>query len=145
MGSRQDYLRLQKEVIDIAKGAGRDPSEIEIIAVSKNFSWNEVEPVYTAGCRNFGENRIQEALEKQGAAPHDVQWHFIGALQTNKVRKAVGRFAWIHSVDSVELAKKISQVGEELGFISSILLQVNISGEKTRTGICSRAFAVEFS
>lgn len=134
--SAKNYLSVKEKVRHHAIKCNRDPNEITIVAVSKGYSWDQVAPVYQAGCRLFGENRLQEALEKkEKAAENDIQWHFIGTLQTNKVRQSVGQFALIHSVDSVELAEKINQVSLEKECVSAILLQVNVSGEKSKHGL----------
>lgn len=125
MSAKSNYLNLIKEI----------PPKVTLVAVSKGFSWENVKPAYDAGCRNFGENRIQEALPKIEEAPKDIQWHFIGPLQLNKVRKAIGRFVLIHSVDDPKLAKKISECSLEVNLVTSILLQVNTSGEESKQGL----------
>jgi pyridoxal phosphate enzyme (YggS family) len=95
--------------------------QARLVAVTKGHSWDECQPLYREGIRDFGENRLQEALPKMEEAPVDARWHFIGTLQKNKVNKVAGRFALIHSVDSFELAEKISKTAPQ-----DILLQVNI-------------------
>jgi len=142
MASAVDRYRLLKnEIAEVALKCNRDPQEIKLVAVSKNQTWDKVAPIYTEGCRDFGENRVQEALLKMAMAPLDCHWHFIGALQKNKVRKIVysspklGSFALIHSVDSLELAKKISEVSEELCLNTALLIQVNTSGEQSKQGM----------
>jgi pyridoxal phosphate enzyme (YggS family) len=95
--------------------------EARLVAVTKGHSWEECLPLYREGIRDFGENRLQEALPKMEEAPLGARWHFIGTLQKNKVSKVAGRFALIHSVDSFELAEKISKTAPQ-----AILLQVNI-------------------
>ncbi len=131
----EKYTQLLNEIAEIALKSGRNPNEIKLIAVSKTLPWKCVEPVYKDGCRDFGENRLQEALEKRIEAPKDVLWHFIGSLQKNKVRMAVGQFVMIHSVDTLELAKKISECSLDANLKTKILLQVNTSGEKTKQGL----------
>lgn len=101
----------------------------KLVVVTKNQPLSKILEVYQEGCRDFGENRIQEALGKMEVAPQDINWHFIGTLQKNKVNKAIGKFSLIHSVDSFELAEKLSKKTEE-----SILLQVNTSGESSKHG-----------
>lgn len=108
--------------------------EVTVVAVSKQRSLEDILQVYRAGCRDFGENRVPEALEKIEKAPQDIRWHFIGMLQRKKVPKVIGKFALIHSVDSPELAKKISLCSADRGAETSLLLQVNTSGEKTKHG-----------
>ncbi len=109
-----------------------------IIAVTKYVDENKMIEAYEAGLRDFGENKVQDALRKLENLPLEMKnnstWHFIGHLQSNKVRKVVGKFDYIHSVDSFELAKKISDVAQEMGIIQKILIEVNISEEKSKFG-----------
>lgn len=133
--SETQFLSIKKTIDEIALRAGRDPQTITLVAVSKGHPQDLIDSAYKDGCREFGESRIQEALKKIAACPHDIQWHFIGTLQMNKVAKTIGRFVMIHSVDSLELAKKISQASLEKGTKTSVLLQLNTSGEKTKHGL----------
>lgn len=130
-----DYLEVKRTVDRIAQENGRRPEEITLAAVSKGRTQEEIYQAYHMGCRDFGESRIQEALQKISLCPTDIRWHLIGTLQKNKVVKAVGTFCLIHSVDSFELAEKISQVSVSAGVNTSILLQVNTSGEITKHGL----------
>lgn len=130
-----NYSHILDEISETAMACGRAPKEITLIAVSKGYPWDVVEPAYASGCRDFGESRLQEALPKIDLAPADIRWHLIGTLQKNKVAKAIGIFSLIHSVDTPELATKISQCSEERGVITPILLQVNTSGETTKHGL----------
>jgi len=111
----------------------------KIIAVTKYVDESKVIEAFDAGLRDFGENKVQDALKKLENLPPEIlknsTWHFIGHLQSNKVRKVVGKFEYIHSVDSLALAKKISDVAKEMGIIQKILIEVNISQEKTKFGI----------
>lgn len=109
-------------------------AEVSLVAVSKGRSIQEIEETYRTGCRDFGESRVQEALEKIEQLPSDIRWHFIGRLQKNKVNKVVGRFALIHAVDSWDLAEKISISSLAKEITSSVLCAVNTSGEKTKAG-----------
>ena len=131
----ENYRRLKDEIMDAAIACGRKPEEIQLIAVSKDQLWENVAPIYQEGCRDFGENRLQEAFTKIDAAPSDCRWHFIGTLQKNKVKKAIDRFEMIHSVDSLELAKKISEASVNSHLVTNILLQVNTSGEESKHGM----------
>lgn len=126
---------LEARIAAIAKDCRRNPTDIQLVAVSKTFPIDLIQQAYEAGCRDFGENRIQEVLEKMPLLSSDIRWHFIGTLQANKVNKAVGAFHLIHSVDSLELANKISTVSEKKGVITPILLEVNTSGEETKHGL----------
>lgn len=135
-----NYLRVKQRVAEIARNCGRDPNDILIVTVSKGHLWEETYSAYAAGCRHFGESRIQEALEKIPEAPQDVHWHLIGTLQSNKVSKAIGKFTLIHSIDTFELALKISQASQKAQIATSILLQVNTSGEKAKYGLSAEAW-----
>lgn len=129
------YTALLNSISSIAKAYGRNPNELTLVAVTKNHSWNEIEPLYWAGQRLFGENRLQPSLEKIAQAPKECEWHFIGPLQKNKVRKIISHFSLIHSVDTFELAKKISECSLETSVVTRILLQVNTSGETSKQGM----------
>ena len=117
-----------------AAAAGRAPGDIRLIAVSKTFGIAHVEAAAAAGLRDLGENRVQEALEKQAAAPAlPVRWHLIGHLQSNKARKAVA-FDWIHSVDSAALLGRLDRAADDARRSPRILAQVDLAGEATKHG-----------
>jgi pyridoxal phosphate enzyme (YggS family) len=109
--------------------AGRDPSEVAIVAVTKGFGAEACLQALEAGLHILGENRVQEALEKMEAVP-DAEWHLIGHLQTNKVKQAAGRFSLIQSVDSVRLAEAIAHVVPA----QAVLVEVNVSREPQKSG-----------
>lgn len=136
MSSITEKWRSLRDHIDlVAKQCCRSPHEINVVAASKYANVDQIKEANNAGCRSFGENRLQDALLKQEQITHqDIDWHFIGSLQTKKVPKAVGLFSLIHSVDSVELAQKIASVSQAKNIKSSILLQVNVSQEPTKHG-----------
>jgi pyridoxal phosphate enzyme (YggS family) len=140
-----NYLELKRNISQLALQHGRDPKEITLLVVSKTHTWDEVAPLYDAGCRDFGESRVQEALEKMNQAPKDIKWHFIGTLQKNKVAKVIGKFALIHSIDTLDLAQKISELSVQHELITPILLQVNISGEETKHGMTIDSLRHQFS
>lgn len=119
-----------------AERAGRDPATIGLVAVTKGRSLADIQELYQQGCRVFGESRVQEARLKQEQLPKDIDWHLIGTLQGNKVAKAVGHFALIHSVDRPALAQALAA---HKG-ISRCLLQVNTSGETSKRGLSPRAW-----
>ncbi|WP_267192538.1 YggS family pyridoxal phosphate-dependent enzyme [Parvivirga hydrogeniphila] len=127
------YRAVRRAVADAADAAGRDPDDITIVAVTKNVGVAEIRQAIAAGIRDFGENRVQEFLGKYGLFP-DVRWHFIGTLQSNKVKDVVGRAVLIHSVDSVDLLARIDRIASERGVVQPVLLQVNVSGEATKHG-----------
>jgi len=118
-----------------ARGAGRDPSSIRLVAVSKTFPIAAVREACAAGHRDFGENRVQEALDKIAESPDlDLRWHLLGHLQTNKARKAASAFAMIQSLDSVDLLRKLDAAAAESGCSPELLVQVDLAGEATKYG-----------
>ncbi|CRX39385.1 YggS family pyridoxal phosphate-dependent enzyme [Estrella lausannensis] len=128
-----DYWQLLASIDSIAAREGRN-DEVRLIAVSKNQPVEKLLGLYKQGCRLFGESKVQEWVSKKEALPKDIEWHFIGTLQKNKVRKVVGEVSLIHSIDSLELAKKVAEVSVEKGVTSHILLEVNTSMEGTKHG-----------
>ena len=132
-----DNLRAVRARIDAAaRRASRDPGGISLIAVSKTFDASAVRAACAAGQRHFGENKVQEALQKmQETADLQVKWHLIGHLQTNKARKAATSFACIHSVDSVELLRRLDDAAADAGLKPEILVQVDLAGEETKFGV----------
>lgn len=138
------YLEILQQVQDFARKNKRDPKSITLVAVTKGRTVDEILSLYQLGCRNFGESRVDEALEKMEKLPKDIQWHLIGTLQKNKVRKVMGKFALIHSVDTPELAKKISECSLETGLKTPILLQANTSGEESKHGLSFEEWLEKF-
>lgn len=121
---------------EAARKAGRNPDSIRLIAVSKQVSSEKIIEANQAGAKLFGENKAQEAVSKMDEVnAKDVSWHFIGHLQTNKIKYLGSRFALIHSVDSLSLAEKISAYCEGQNRKQAVLLQVNISGEEAKFGM----------
>ncbi len=112
---------------------------IRIVAVTKYFDKNAIESAYRAGLRDFGESRALEAIEKINKLDDEIRqkstYHFIGHLQTNKVKHVVGFFDYIHSVDSLKVAKEIAKCAAEKGIVQKILIQVNVADEKSKFGI----------
>ncbi len=124
----KNYLRLKKEIASLSPSTN-------LLVVSKNHPYANIAPIYEAGCRDFGENRVQELLEKMEGAPADIRWHFIGTLQKNKVAKIVGKVALIHSVDTPDLAAKINACSAKQNICAKVLLQVNTSNEPAKHGL----------
>ncbi|MDP1879869.1 MAG: YggS family pyridoxal phosphate-dependent enzyme [Parachlamydiaceae bacterium] len=129
------YFEILENVRRLSKRCGRDPGSIKLLAVSKNRDIDQIQQVFNEGCLDFGESRWQEAKEKILFLPENIQWHFIGTLQSNKVNPVISNFSLIHSVDHFSLLKKISQVSHEKQINTSVLLQVNTSGELTKHGL----------
>jgi PLP dependent protein len=118
-----------------ALSAGRDSSSIRLVAVSKTFPIESVREAWLAGQRDFGENRVQEALQKIGAGTDlDIRWHLLGHLQTNKARRAAGAFSTIQSVDSVDLLERLDRAAAEAGTAPELLVQVDLAQEATKFG-----------
>lgn len=133
----QGRLALVRERIARACAkVGRDPAGVTLVAVSKFHPPEAVAALRACGQRIFGESYVQEALPKMEALAHaDIQWHFIGRLQKNKARFAVGRFALIHTVDSVELAQTLQKRALAAGIVQPVLLQVNVDDEPQKAGV----------
>ncbi len=129
-----NYNRLNDEIRSLCKDAGRDESECTLIAVSKTKPVDLIKDAYAAGCRDFGENYVQELVDKIHQLPGDIRWHMIGHLQTNKVKYIVGKTYLIHSVDSIKLAREIGKISVKNGVISDILLEVNVAKEESKFG-----------
>lgn len=127
------FESIRRQVADAADVAGRDPADVAIVAVTKTVGIEEIRSAVEAGLCDFGENRVQEFLGKYGLFP-DVRWHFIGTLQTNKVKDVVGKASLIHSVDSVRLLDEIQRRADAADVVQPVLLQVNVSGEASKHG-----------
>lgn len=126
---------IRKRIEETVKACGRTAGSVRLVAVSKTFPAEAVQCAYDCGQRVFGENRVQELTQKVPVLPADIEWHLIGHLQHNKVRAAVERASWIHSVDSLSLLKRIISISEELGKAPKLLLEVNVSGEESKFGL----------
>lgn len=125
----------RKELIAVCKRSGRDPQTITLVAVSKKQPVHKILKAYYDKQIDFGENYVQEALEKQEEITFsDVRWHLIGPIQTNKINKILGRFHLIHSIDSFETAVELNKRAEVHKLNVSILLQVNLANEETKSG-----------
>jgi len=126
-----------------AQSAGRDPASVRLVAVSKTFPIESIAEAFAAEQRDFGENRVQEALQKielalqkiDQSADQSIRWHLLGHLQTNKARKAAPAFAMIQSVDSVELIHKLDQAAADTPHAPDLLIQVDLAGETTKFGV----------
>jgi len=128
--------RVKNRIAEAALQCGRQPESIRLVAVTKTVPVEKIREAREAGVDVFGENKVQEALEKiDRLGSEGIHWHFIGHLQKNKVRHVVGRFELIHSVDSVDLARLIHLKSVEQGGVAPILIQVNISGEASKSGV----------
>lgn len=129
------FDQVRSVIYSAARRAGRDSNEVELVAVSKTHPPELVREAFEeAGQEIFGENRVQEALIKMPSLPARLQWHLIGPLQANKIRKALPYFDLLHGVDSTEMACNTDRIASEMGLFPKVLLQVNVSGEGSKHG-----------
>ncbi len=129
-----NYLRIKKNMEEILVKSGRKADDALLIAVSKTKPIELMQPVYDAGCRDFGENHVQEIVDKYDKMPSDIRWHMIGHLQTNKVKYIVDKVYMIHSVDTLHLAEVISKEAVKKNVTVKILLEVNVAEEESKFG-----------
>ncbi len=130
----ENVRRIKERMEAAAKRAGRKPEEIRLVAVSKTVDAERVLQAVQAGVEILGENYVQEAKKKIDRMGHQVSWHLIGHLQTNKAKIAVRLFDLIHSVDNLELAEELNRAADQQAKVLPILLQINLSGEATKFG-----------
>jgi pyridoxal phosphate enzyme (YggS family) len=132
---------LHERITKAARGVGRDPSSVRLLAVSKAFPATSVAEAARAGQRAFGENYVQEAIDKidalAGSAHQPLEWHFIGPIQSNKTRAIAERFDWVQSVDRVKVAERLADQRPANLPPLNVLLQVNVSGEATKGGVAA--------
>jgi pyridoxal phosphate enzyme (YggS family) len=126
---------VRQRIASSAERAGRDGSEIRLVAVSKTFPASAIAEALRAGVTDFGENRAQELIEKAPECEQRVRWHFVGHLQTNKVRAVTGQAVLIHGVDSLRLAEAIDRRASRLNLVQDILIEVNVAADPTKHGI----------
>ena len=126
---------VKKRIEDACKRAGRDPSEVTLIAVSKTKPLSDIEEVLDLGIHEFGENKVQELVDKYEHIKEPVNWHMIGHLQTNKVKYIVDKVKLIHSVDSLKLANTISKEAVKKGVNVDVLIEVNVANEESKFGV----------
>ena len=126
---------VQENIRKACERSGRNPEDVTLIAVSKTKPVSDIEQIYAAGIREFGENKVQEMNDKQKVLPGDINWHMIGHLQRNKVKYIVYNVAMIHSVDSVRLAEEISKEAVKKNVTVDILVEVNVAKEESKFGL----------
>lgn len=134
MSIGENLLHIRELIAAAARRAGRDPETVRLVAVSKTKPAAAVDEAARAGQRLFGENYVQEFTTKAKEVNAPVEWHFIGALQSNKVRQIAGLVTLIHSVDRLSLAQEIERQWAKLDAVCDVLIQVNIAGEATKSG-----------
>jgi len=131
----KNYQNVLNEMTEVLRKSGRDSNACTLIAVSKTKPVEMMLPVYEAGCRDFGENKVQEIMDKYDKMPSDVRWHMIGHLQTNKIKYIIDKVYMIHSVDSLHLAEAISKEAVKKNVTARILLEVNVAKEESKFGV----------
>lgn len=132
---KENLAEVEKNICAACERAGRERSEVTLITVSKTNPVPSLKEAMDCGVRIFGENKVQEMLEKQEELPDTVEWHMIGHLQRNKVKYLMGKVALIHSVDSLRLAQEISKEAVKQGITQNILIEINVAEEESKFGI----------
>jgi pyridoxal phosphate enzyme (YggS family) len=123
-------------IAQAARAAGRDPGEVRLVAVSKTFPAAALREAHAAGQRAFGENYVQEGLEKiRTAGLADIEWHLVGPIQSNKTRDVAEHFSWVHGVDREKIARRLSDARPAALAPLQVCLQVNVSGEASKSGV----------
>ena len=133
----ENYKRVLENMNKAAQASDRDMREITLLAATKTVEVEVLNHAYRQGIRYMGENRVQEFLQKNDALDKNVHRHFIGTLQTNKVKQIVGKVELIQSVDSLKLAKEIAKQSKAQGIVSDVLVEINIGNETSKSGILS--------
>ncbi len=126
---------IRKGIAEAAARSGRDAEAVTLLAVSKTVGEEAVQEAFRGGVRAFGENRVQEYLRKSTALTDEIRWHFIGRLQTNKVRMLAGRPLLIHSLDRLSLLEEMVRISKRTDCSWEALVEVNVSGEASKAGV----------
>ncbi len=134
----ENVARVRDRIAVAARRAGRDPSDVLLVAITKTHGLEVLEAACEAGLRHFGENRVEEAEDKVRAArellPGDVVWHMVGHIQSRKTRDVAPLFEWVHSVDRLKIARRLSDAYGDEGRVLDALIEVNLSGEESKYG-----------
>ena len=131
----QNFAEVENNIKQACERAGRKRDEVTLIAVSKTKPVEMLQEAYDLGTRVFGENKVQEIVDKYDALPNDISWHMIGHLQRNKIKYIIDKVELIHSVDSVRLAEAIEKEASKHNLIANILMEVNVAKEDTKFGL----------
>ena len=131
----ENYKEIASIVDETCTSCGRAREDVTLIAVSKTKPVELLQEAYHAGARDFGENKVQEIMDKYDKLPDDIRWHMIGHLQTNKVKYIADKVYMIHSVDSVKLALEINKQALKVNRVIPVLIEVNIAGEDSKFGV----------
>lgn len=133
---QQNFYRVVERIYKAAYQSGRDPDEVKLIVVTKSQPLEKIQSALAAGAKRLGENYVEEANLKIQSVQYEYQpeWHMIGHIQSRKAKAVCESFDWIHSLDSVKLAMRMNRIAQEAGRILPVLLEFNVSGEKTKFG-----------
>ena len=134
MGTKERYEKTAAELQDVCRKVGRDPASVTLVGVSKTVGPDEVALAIEGGARDFGENRPDQLMEKHDLYPQ-VNWHFIGNIQSRRIHDIVGRAVLIHSLYQEKHARKIDEIAGKAGIVQDVLLEVNVSGEESKSGL----------
>lgn len=135
-GIAGNLQRIRQRLGEFERKYARERGSVQLLAVSKTQAADRIAEAFTAGQRDFGENYLQEALDKQAALAHlPIRWHFIGPIQSNKTRAIAERFAWVHSVDRLRIARRLAEQRQPGCEPLKVLLQVNLCGEASKSGM----------
>lgn len=132
---KDNLEQIHMNIKKAAQKAKRDEKDITLIAVSKTYPISDIKEAIRLGCKNFGENRVQELTGKISKVEESVNWHLIGHLQSNKVKYIIGKTALIHSVDNMKLAQEIQRQSQKVNTLTDILLEVNVAKEVSKHGV----------
>jgi len=145
MSVAENLAEIQSRITNACESAGRPVDEVKLIAVSKTWPAEHVQKAVDAGQLVLGENKLQEGQEKIPVMSDQLEWHYIGGLQRNKVRKVLGLFHVVHSIDSLKLAKYTNNVAADMGLKPRVFLQVNIGNEESKGGFSTEELEASFS
>jgi len=138
----ENLQAVMQRVAEAARAAGRDPGAVALLAVSKTHAPALIEQAFGAGQRAFGENYVQEAVEKMDALPRlPIEWHLVGPLQSNKTRLVAERFQWVHTLEREKIARRLCEQRPPAMLPLDVLVQVNVSGETSKSGVAPHAAA----
>lgn len=128
------FLEVKAQLDKVIKSTNRQVDRVKLVAISKFFPAENIAEVYQLGQRAFGESKATELVAKATTLPQDIEWHFIGHLQSNKVKSVVEYASYIHSIDTIKLLERVNRLAGEVGKKPKVLLEVNVSGEESKYG-----------
>ena len=132
---KENLKEVQENILKACEKSGRNPEDVTLIAVSKTKPVPMLQEIYNENIRDFGENKVQELVEKYDELPQDIKWHMIGHLQRNKVKYIIDKVSMIHSVDSVRLAEAIEKEAAKKDICMPVLIELNVAGEESKFGL----------